>query len=275
MWKKERFIELCLALVEQCSGNKVDIPGLGEIEIFDLPLIGFAAAKDELFERYKEEKIIGPMFTSPEEWLPGAKTVIAFFFPFTEIVRRSNREDLDQPSMPWLYGRIEGQQFLGNYMRLLESRLAEDGARTCVPSLSERFQVRFEPDGEDLRADSRWSERHAAYACGLGTFGISRGLITQKGTAGRIASIIIDAELEPDGRPYTGVYDYCIRCGACAARCPAGAISLGSGKNNAKCYAYLNQIKAEYAPRYGCGKCQVGVPCETRDPSQGLVRQCR
>lgn len=28
---------------------------------------------------------------------------------------------------------------------------------------------------------SNWSERHAAYVCGLGTFGLSKGLITDKG----------------------------------------------------------------------------------------------
>lgn len=220
-----------------------------------------------MFERYKEKKVIGPAFMGPEEWLTGAKTVAAFFFPFTEAVRRSNRESQDRPSAPWLYGRIEGQQFLGAYMGRLRSCIEEGGSRACVPSLDERFQVRFEPDGVDFRADSRWSERHAAYACGLGTFGLSRGLITNKGMAGRIASIILDVELEPDGRSYTGVYDYCIRCGACARRCPAGAISLKTGKNNLKCNAFLNQMKKEYAPRYGCGKCQVGVPCEACNPA--------
>ena len=25
-------------------------------------------------------------------------------------------------------------------------------------------------------------------------------------------------------------------------------------------------MKAKYSPRYGCGKCQVGVPCEFRAP---------
>lgn len=267
MYTKESFANLCGALFEQCPGNRVDIPGTGMIELFDRPLIGFAAADDALFMRYKKEEIIGPEFMSPEEWLPGAKTVAAFFFPFTEIVRGSNREDPDQPSAPWLYGRIEGQQFLNAFMGLLLRRLTESGIGACVPSLDERFKVQFEMVGEDFHADSRWSERHAAYACGLGTFGLSRGLITKRGMAGRVASIIIEEELAPDARPYTGVYDYCIHCGVCAAKCPAGAISMESGKNNRICHGYLNRMKEQYAPRYGCGKCQVGVPCEFKAPA--------
>ena len=68
----------------------------------------------------------------------------------------------------------------------------------------------------------------------LGTFGLSRGLITKRGMAGRITSIIINAEFEPDERPYTGIYDFCIRCGACALKCPVKAISMEYGKNNAR-----------------------------------------
>jgi epoxyqueuosine reductase len=37
---------------------------------------------------------------------------------------------------------------------------------------------------------SSWSERHAAYAAGLGTFGLCDGLITARGKAVRFGSII-------------------------------------------------------------------------------------
>jgi len=267
MYTKECFEKLCGELFEQCPSNCVEISDMGKVELFDRPIVGSAAADDELFTRYKKEEIIGPAFMRPEEWLPGAKTIVAFFFPFTETVRHSNRDDPNRPSTPWLYGRIEGQQFLNAFMGQLLRRLTESGIGACVPCLDERFKVQFEMVGEDFHADSRWSERHAAYACGLGTFGLSRGLIPERGMAGRIASIIIDEVFEPDVRPYTGVYDYCVRCGVCAKRCPAGAITLESGKNNTKCHSYLNRMKEQYAPRYGCGKCQVGVPCEFKAPA--------
>ena len=113
---------------------------------------------------------------------------------------------------------------------------------------------------------SNWSERHAAYVCGLGTFSLTRAIITQKGTAGRLGSIITDLELEPDPRPYTGLYDYCTRCGACIRRCPVQAISLEGGKLQDPCNQRSAMLRERYAPRYGCGKCQTGIPCQSRIP---------
>ena len=120
---------------------------------------------------------------------------------------------------------------------------------------------------EQASYSSNWSERHVAYAAGLGTFGLSKGLITKKGTAGRCISIITDAVFEPDKRPYTGVYDYCSFCGVCARNCPAEAISKEEGKNHYRCSEFVNTTKAKHSPRYGCGKCQVKVPCENRAPN--------
>lgn len=258
-------------LFGQTEGNAVEIPGVGETVMYDEPLIGFASADDELFVKiFRQKEVIGSNYFSPAEWLPGARTVISFFLPFTETVRASNREDPKDPSKEWLYARIEGQEFIGKYMTAIKSHLEEKGISACVPSQDERFGLKIEMTAHKLRpdfhADSRWSERHAAYACGLGTFGLSRGVITEKGMAGRFASIIVSEGFEPDERKYTGVYDYCIRCGKCAKNCPAKAITLKHGKNNIKCRLYVNSMEKKYSPRYGCGKCQVGVPCEFRNP---------
>jgi epoxyqueuosine reductase QueG len=269
---KTEFIEACLTLMRDTPGNVVDIPDIGETVLYEEPLIGFASADDEIFETYRRKEVIGRNFMGPSEWLEGAATVVSFFLPFSEAVRVSNRKDSTDPSKEWLYARIEGQEFIGKYMEAVKKFCEDQGMRACVPSADERFGVKIEITAKGLRpdfhADSRWSERHAAYACGLGTFGLSRGLITEKGMAGRFASIIITEELEPAVRPYTGIDDYCIRCGACVRNCPANAISLEHGKNNIKCNQHVEKMKAKYAPRYGCGKCQVGVPCEFRNPSR-------
>ena len=84
--------------------------------------------------------------------------------------------------------------------------------------------------------------------------------------AGRLGSLIIDLEMEPDVRPYTEVYEYCSKCGACIKRCPVDAISLEEGMKHVPCNKWLVGTKERYAPRYGCGKCQVKVPCENRIP---------
>ena len=269
MMTKAALIESCLRLYHSCPGNDIEVPDLGMLKLFEEPLVGFASAADPLFEQYKSRDVIGDLFLSPTEWLPGAGTVVSIFFPIAEDIRKSNTENKKLPSMQWLYARIEGQQFITAYIMKLQKHLTEKGLQTCVPSLDARFGMRADhisAQPEDIRFNTRWSERHAAYACGLGTFGLSRGLITEKGTAGRITSIIIDEVLKPTQRSYTGTYDNCIFCGACAANCPVRAITPEHGKNNIKCNRYVEAMKKKYAPRYGCGKCQTGVPCECRIP---------
>ncbi|MBQ9157643.1 MAG: epoxyqueuosine reductase [Eubacterium sp.] len=270
MLTKEEFIAKAHDIFAGCSRNRVSVPGSGELMLFDQPLIGFASAIDPIFDQYMSPEIIGSMFKPPREWLPEGRTVVSFFLPHTREVRISNREEKDYPSMPWLYGRYEGQNFIGHYMKTLSRVLEEEGIKTCVPWMDDRFEKEPMPvsgdDGDDFHMNSSWSERHVAYACGLGTFGLSRGLITEAGMAGRLTSMILSVEYKPDIRPYTEVYEYCIGCGACARRCPAQAISLNYGKNNVKCNAFLDRVKEQEAPRYGCGKCQIGVPCEYRRP---------
>jgi epoxyqueuosine reductase QueG len=104
--------------------------------------------------------------------------------------------------------------------------------------------------------------------CGLGTFGLSKGLITSKGIAGRFGSIITSLYLPPNKREYEEIYEYCSMCGACVKKCPVNAISIEKGKNHIICSKFLNQTVEKYKPRYGCGKCQVGVPCESMIPKQ-------
>ena len=161
-------------------------------------------------------------------------------------------------------------------MTSLEKLLRIKEADTCVPSQDARFGTQIamiSMNGRsDFHVDSRWSERHAAYVCGLGTFGLSRGLITEKGMAGRLASLIVSEKWQASKRNYSRMDEYCIRCGACAGRCPVHAISLEKGKNNILCNEHLERMKAKYMPRYGCGKCQVGVPCEFRAPGRKVQR---
>lgn len=261
--EKNQLLELVKQHFESFEGNTIlekdaIYPGAAGIQMFDQPLVGFGAADDTLFHTYQSEEVIGPWHMLPTEWLPGAKTVVSFFFPFSEAVRKSNRKSAEMPSPEWLHGRIEGQQYLNGFMRELRHLLSEQGIHNCVPAIDARFKA--------LQYSSNWSERHAAYACGLGTFGLSKGLITEKGIAGRFASVIIDVEIPADERKYTGIYDYCTQCGVCVKRCPANAISLEDGKNHDVCNAWVNKIRELYAPRYGCGLCQTGVPCEYRIP---------
>lgn len=257
------------------SGEQADNKVCAGLKFYEEPLVGFASAKDPLFDEYKKTDVVGPWYKGPNEWLPEAKTVVSVFFPFSKEIRESNRGDISETSAEWLYGRIEGQVFINQVMKEVQSFLEEKHVKICIPSIDPGFLSNsggkgiagYEDVSEGVFA-SNWSERHTAFACGLGTFGLSKGIITEKGMAGRFASLIIDCEMEPDVRPYTDIYEYCSKCGACIRRCPAEAISLEEGKKHVPCGAWMKQSKVKYAPRYGCGKCQVNVPCEDRIPGR-------
>jgi epoxyqueuosine reductase QueG len=244
-------------------------PELAGMRIFDEPLFGYAAADDPLFGELKKPGIIGDHLMLPGEWLPGANTVISVFLPFTARVKEANRRDMDWPADEWLHARIEGQQFQNKICAYMKSELEAGGFSCAVPMIDPRFSAK-NPQVQDKSNPafftSNWSERHAAYIAALGTFGLSKGLITQKGIAGRLISFITSASFEPTKRPYSRIDEYCTRCGACIRNCPAGAISLEKGKEHPPCSAFLDRTTERYAPRYGCGKCQVKVPCESKRP---------
>lgn len=265
-------------LVEKSEWNYIKqeeaiLDSLVGVRLFAEPLVGCATVDDPLFIKLREPEVIGPHVMLPEEWLTGAKSVISIFYPFTEAVRSSNRQQPWDTSPEWLHGRIEGQRFVEFAARQMIEFLQQNGYQAVVPAIDSRFRaVKVEPAATDdiwkgKRFTSNWSERHAAFICGLGTFGLSKGLITAKGIAGRFSSIITDALLEPTARPYTDIYEYCIRCGACVRNCPVQAITLERGKDHTVCGPYVMETGERYAPRYGCGKCQVDVPCEFRNPS--------
>lgn len=247
--------------------------GASGVRIFDAPLMAVASASDALFSALLRNDVIGPHHMPPSEWLPEARSVVSFFLPFSEQIRRSNVKDMAMPSPGWLYARIEGQALINRMMAELALALTGSGCRCAVPSLDARFWSKTSDKSScrpGLSYTSCWSERHVAFICGLGTFGLSKGLITAHGVAGRLASLITAEELEADERLYSGLTDHCSMCGKCAANCPAGAITLAAGKDHAKCSAFLDMTLEAFKPRYGCGKCQVDVPCENMIPVKRL-----
>lgn len=238
------------------SFNKVE--ELDGMEIFETPIVGIATADDPLFTILKEENVVGTHYMTPIEWLPKAKAVIAYFLPFTKRVREANRLKKDLPALEWLYGRIEGETVNNEIRKFLVEKIIQIGGEALVPAQDPRFTIKGYA--------SNWSERHTAYIAGLGTFSLSKSLITEKGCAGRIGSIIVSIPYEPTKRKYHDLYEYCSNCGACIRRCPVQAIDA-TGKKHEPCDTFLSNVTMKrFAPRYGCGKCQTAVPCEYKVP---------
>ncbi len=272
---ESEIIKITSDFIEKSEGNYISEKNaiseeLVGMKIFEEPIFAFGSADDDNFKSLKETSAIGEHFIFPKEWVPKAKTVISFFLPFSESVRKSNKIDMLWPSEGWLHGRIEGQLFLSNVCRYLNSKLIDAGFDSVVPSLDSRFWSSTKNDKPELSFSSNWSERHVAFVCGLGTFGLSKGIITKKGTAGRLGSIVTELYLEPSEKKYNDVYEYCSMCGVCIKNCPADAISIENGKDHIKCSKFLDSIFERHNPRYGCGKCQVAVPCENRIPKNRI-----
>lgn len=232
-----------------------------KIQLYSEPLIGIASASDPLWNKLKEPNVVNSNHLSPSEWLPGAKSVISYFLPFTKQIRSSNQSE-GSPSKEWLYGRYEGEIFNNSVRNLVVGEVEESGWKAVSPGIDERYKV--------SNHASNWSERHAAFIAGLGTFGLSQSLITELGTAGRFGSVIVDMELEPKQRPYQQIDEYCTKCGSCIDRCIPGAITA-NGKDKECCSKYLYKILELNKPRYGCGKCQTAVPCEHKNPNERSV----
>jgi epoxyqueuosine reductase len=244
------------------------------------PLVGFASGADALWTQYKT--VVGPFHWTPlEAWqrafpdervVPEVLTVISWILPQTEATRCDQRTQTTYPAERWARTRVYGEQFNHQLRHDVAQALTDAGYPAVAPMTHPEWRVE---DSEQYVYASTWSERHAAYAAGLGTFGLCDGLITPVGKAMRAGSVVARVSLAPTPRPYTDHHAYCLfyangTCGECIDRCPVGAISE-AGHDKLKCEAHLNRtgryVTETYGfEGYGCGLCQVGVPCEARIP---------
>ncbi|MCL2143843.1 MAG: 4Fe-4S binding protein [Methanomassiliicoccaceae archaeon] len=134
---------------------------------------------------------------------------------------------------------------------------------------------------EGLRKDasSFFSHRHAAYLAGMGTFGVSNMLLTEKnGPRIRFTSVITTAEL-PAGAPMKG--QLCTSCGRCIEECPENAVASGMYPDNItnkqKCVEYSAVLRTE--GRSPCGRCifvcPVGKDINDHLPSDSAIDRIR
>ena len=247
---------------------------------WDKPIVGFSNGADPIYEFYKKD--IGSFFLIPIEFFRGTfpaiearpeeLTVVSWVLPQTEATKIDHRKETKMPSERWARSRIFGEQVNVKLRRYVVEELGKAGYQAVAPMISPLWH---EAISEKYLYASTWSERHAAYAAGLGTFGLSDGLITAKGKAHRVGSVIAKIDIQATPHPYTDHHAYCLyyakgTCGICVKKCPAGAISV-KGHDKRKCSGYVDKTHAfveenYHFKGYGCGLCQVGVPCESRIP---------
>ena len=252
----------------------------GDLEgerIWDLPVVGFASADDALFSWLKAD--IGPFCWLPDEAFflhdpqqeHGPLTVLSLAFPHTVKTLQAQRTCTRYPSERWGYSRQYWPEFMADLSERLIAWMAGQGIRCVDPERLPQYQ--WQTSSRYGHA-SNWSQRHTAYVCGLGTFSLSDGMITQKGKAVRFMSLILEGTMKPTARAYSHYQEWCLfyrdgSCRQCIQRCPAGALSE-KGHDKDLCAAYGRTIneacKTEADRTVGCGLCQTGVPCENRRP---------
>jgi len=265
---QDRIIGLIRDFVAADARNAVpEIPGT---VVFEEPLVAFAAAADPLYARLSEDGVIGPHHMAPAEWLPGAKSVVVWFLPFTERIVTSNRTE-GVPSAEWYLAYHWGEAFNNALRDHVAGEIKRAGYGAVAPMRDDRFVMQ--------PGTSNWSERHTAYIAGMGSFGLSYSFITERGCAGRFGSVVTDLSLSASPRTISSLRANCLAesggtCTACISRCPVDAITAEK-KDHAACLAFLrDRVVPFYEKQYNtirslcCGKCQTGVPCARTNPTK-------
>ncbi len=278
-----KFIEqLVYETFDSLEGNQFSSLGSPELPMWERPLIGIAMGTDPYYDFLKSH--IGEFHWNPEEVfrLKYAKEiskenlrVIAMVFPQTMETKKAQMKEKICPSREWIISRAEWEPLMVEFGSRLTEKLEKHGIRSVSLDLQKELKVQ---KSEALGLASNWSHRHIAHLAGLGTFGLSDGLITEKGKAVRISSLVIEAPLTPTERPYKSHNEWCLyykngSCGLCVKRCPTDAITV-QGHDKEACEKYETEFFEKHWPsdiakgdyKIGCGLCQAGVPCQNKKP---------
>lgn len=236
------------------------------------PLVGFGDARHPAILSLKE--VISPSHQLPSEVLPDASIVVAYYVPFTRELAKINVEYGRMAAPSWAESYEESNAMFGILNQHLIGFLEGLGFKGAVSQEASTFNQE--------KLISNWSQRHFAYAAGLGTFGINNMLITKSGCCGRFSTVVTNLPLEPD-QPIDEelcLYKKNGSCGICVRNCPTGALTI-SDFNRYTCYELCQENAAVYT-NFGssytdedgeaansvgsdvCGKCVTGSPCAFR-----------
>ena len=262
--------------------------------IFSAPLIGVSRGDDPIFQKFKE--VVAPRHLTPAEmWiasglpeeadLASRLRILSIVCPYTERIREESMVATEIPAEIYCIGRNYANPFKIDVMRKTVEYFQEQGFRATAGVLSDAFSIY-------PGFYSTWSERHIAFAAGLGTFSLHEGLITEAGCNVRLCSVITDAPLEVTPRRSDDPRANCLfyakgTCKKCVERCPIGAITE-KGHDKVKCRRlgtkierimnkrlgpilkpHYRRIDGQYfkqIPPVGCAFCQFGVPCMDKNP---------
>ena len=233
-------------------------------EGFWKPPLVVSASIDERFEILP--KVAFNEHLHPCDLLPSAKSLIVFFIPFKRELVKENKKG-DRPCRNWGLAYVQTNDLINRLSQEMEKLLAAEGFKCGLTPASHNF------DENILMA--RWSHKHLAHLANLGRFGTHCLLITPAGCAGRLGSLVTEAEL--GDHPLMDTDAACLlksgtKCGKCIQACPVDALAENAFERHT-CWARLNENRAilDYFSDLPettdvCGKCSALVPCSFLNP---------
>jgi len=187
----------------------------------------------------------------PSDYLPETKSVIVLGCHFPEATALF----WEQAAFPYqYYGYAIINKEMGHAAFRLSKALEDAGflALPFVPTVYPK-EMNYQSQAAEF------SHRHAAVAAGLGEFGYSGLVITEKyGTRVRFVSILTTAELEPN--PIRRDLTLCKRCNKCLTACPSQAL-----REEFEETLEIDGVKITYArvDKYRCYYCILGFHPQT------------
>lgn len=234
-----------------------------------VPLVGFADAAHPFILNLRQLVSENHMF--PDDVLKDASIVIAYYVPFTKELARENDSSSRLASSSWARAYEETNAMFLCLNDFMIGYLTKKGYRAEVSKEAATFSTE--------KLISNWSQRHFAYAAGLGTFGLNNMLITPQGCCGRFSTIVTDLPVTPDQplKEELCLYKKNRSCKVCLKNCPVHALTECS-YDRQKCYRLLKEnaaIYTEFGSSYldeslhaanstgseVCGKCITASPC--------------
>jgi epoxyqueuosine reductase QueG len=206
----------------------------------------------------------------PLDLLATAKSVLVFFIPFKKELVKENRKG-ERPCRNWGLAYVQTNDLIGRLSQALGDLLAEHGFKSGLTPATHNF--------DDVKLMARWSHKHLAHLANLGRFGVHHMLITPVGCAGRLGSLVSEADMGE--HPLIEFREACLskigkECGQCIKACPVEALSQDAFERR-RCWDRLNENRRilDYfsdlpETTHVCGKCAALMPCSFKNPVAAL-----